>query len=112
MYISGNQIVKGGEIDIIAEFFDSFPSPLSPFDANWPASLTLVEALVLYGAIVYSQIYRYRRVSTPVQRQQTKWVVLGVATAIVVIVVILAITSLVPSSSVSPFLEFLVYAIV
>ena len=71
-----------------------------------------MEALVLYGAIVYSQIYRYRRVSTPVQRQQTKWVVLGVAMAIVVIVVILAITSLVPSSSVSPFLEFLVYAIV
>ncbi|HLX56265.1 MAG TPA: hypothetical protein VKR83_04505, partial [Ktedonobacteraceae bacterium] len=33
-------------------------------------------------AIIYSQIYRYRRVSTPVQRQQTKWIVLGVTVAV------------------------------
>jgi hypothetical protein len=32
---------------------------------------------------VYAQIYRYRRVSGPVQRQQTKWVVYGVAAALI-----------------------------
>jgi hypothetical protein len=32
-----------------------------------------------YGAGVVAQVYRYRRVSGPVQRQQTKWVVIGVA---------------------------------
>jgi hypothetical protein len=29
-----------------------------------------------------TQVYRYRYISTPAQRQQTKWVILGVATAI------------------------------
>jgi hypothetical protein len=84
---------------IIQAFFDDFPSPLSPFDANWPwpGWLKLLVMLVIYGAIIYSQIYRYRRVSTPVQRQQTKWVILGVAVAIGVIIGILAITFLIPS---------------
>ena len=31
---------------------------------------------------LYSQIYRYRRVSLPVQRQQTKWIVLGLTAAV------------------------------
>jgi hypothetical protein len=38
--------------------------------------------LVAYGALIFLQIYRYRRVSTSVQRQQTKWVVLGVTAAV------------------------------
>ena len=35
---------------------------------------------ILFGFLVlslYAQVYRYRRVSTPAQRQQTKWVVFG-----------------------------------
>jgi hypothetical protein len=45
-------------------------------------STTLADAVVpiLFGFIFVSigaQIYRYRRVSTPIQRQQTKWVVFG-----------------------------------
>ena len=39
-------------------------------------------ALILVGA----QIYRYRRVSTAVQRQQTKWVVLSLTVLILVVV--------------------------
>jgi hypothetical protein len=35
--------------------------------------------LGMLGGIVVVQIYRYRRVSSPVQRQQTKWVVYGVS---------------------------------
>ena len=53
---------------------------------NWPGWLILLLYLVLYGAIVFSQMYRYRRVSTPVQRQQTKWVVLGVTAALGVVI--------------------------
>jgi hypothetical protein len=34
-----------------------------------------------------TQIYRYRRVSTPLQRQQTKWVVFGGAAALLVVLV-------------------------
>lgn len=36
-------------------------------------------SLCLEMGLVASQVYRYRRVSTPAQRQQTKWAVLGAA---------------------------------
>ena len=83
---------------IILEFLGNFPSPSSAFDANWPAWLLLLGTLVVYGAIIFSQVYRYRRVSTPVQRQQTKWVILGLVVAIGVIFGILVITFLLPSN--------------
>jgi hypothetical protein len=40
--------------------------------------------LLLLGA--GAQVYRYRRVSSPTERQQTKWVVLGVAACVAVFV--------------------------
>ena len=67
---------------IIWECFHNFPSPVSSFDANWPSWLYLLVFGVLLVAIISSQIYRYRHVSTPIQRQQTKWIVLGVAAVI------------------------------
>lgn len=51
-------------------YFINFPEPLLPL-------FILLWASLLLGLLIL-QIYRYRRVSTPVQRQQTKWVVLGV----------------------------------
>jgi hypothetical protein len=56
-------------IDLPPNFF-----PSMPFGG-------LIEALFVFSGfplIVGSMIYRYRRVSTPMERQQTKWVVLGV----------------------------------
>jgi signal transduction histidine kinase len=51
-----------------------FPdSPLNP--NTWPAPLGDVFFIGFIGCLIGSQIYRYRRVSSPVQRQQTKWVV-------------------------------------
>jgi hypothetical protein len=65
--------------------------PTSPFNSNnWPRWLGPVN-LLLYGAIIFSQIYRYRRVSTRVERQQTKWVVFGTTVAITGIFVVLPI---------------------
>ena len=84
---------------IIDAFLSNFPSPTSPFETNWPGWLTLLVSLVLYGGIIFSQIYRYRRVSTPVQRQQTKWVVFGVTAALGVLIVLTVIGSLIPSIS-------------
>ena len=49
------------------------------------------------GSLVIAQVYRYRRVSSPVERQQTKWVVFGVAIAIVGFGVILTLVRFVPS---------------
>jgi hypothetical protein len=47
--------------------------------SRWPA-LETVSYLVFLGivvSLVWLQVYRYRRVSSPAQRQQTKWVVFG-----------------------------------
>jgi hypothetical protein len=77
---------------IIQEFFDNFNV------ANAPGWLKLLVYFVTFGSIIYSQIYRYRRVSTPLQRQQTKWIILGLAVAIGIIIGILAITFLIPSN--------------
>jgi hypothetical protein len=85
-------------LDIIYTFLGNFPSPISPFNANWPGELALPTYLLLYGSIAFSQIYRYRRVSTPVQRQQTKWVVFGVTVLIGVFIGLLLISSI-PSLS-------------
>jgi hypothetical protein len=63
----------------IARYF--FPdSPFSPW--SWPPLLTLLEALVSAGTCIFAQIYRYRRVSGPVERQQTKWVIFGMTLAV------------------------------
>jgi hypothetical protein len=63
-----------------------FSAPLLP---NTPVSqlgylVFLVEAAIL----VVVQLYRYRRVSTPLERQQTKWVVFGIAVPITVLVLL------------------------
>jgi hypothetical protein len=82
---------------IIWAFLNSFPSPTSPFDTNWPRWLYLPVNLELLVALIYSQIYRYRRISTPVQRQQTKWIVLGVTVVVGFYIGIYVISLLFPS---------------
>ena len=64
-----------GIISIVSSVFP----PDLPFNSNnWPWWLNVLGPLVTYGAVIFSQIYRYRRVSTHRERQQTKWVVLGI----------------------------------
>lgn len=41
--------------------------------------------LAFFGTGILAQVYRYRRIATPTQRQQVKWVVLGAAAIILVI---------------------------
>src|SRR5579859_5208286 len=85
---------------IIGQFLSSLPSGASTFITNnLPAWLRGLVPLVVVGAIIYSQIYRYRRVSTPFQRQQTKWIILGAAAAIGVVIGILAIGTFIPYSA-------------
>jgi hypothetical protein len=55
------------------------PTPYRPF--SWPYFLGILADLALYGTGIYAQIYRYRYVSNPRERQQTKWVVFGMAVA-------------------------------
>ena len=55
-------------------------SPLNPF-TRFPL-LNALTFVGFVGTMVVGQIYRYRRVSSLLQRQQTKWVVFGMSVAI------------------------------
>jgi hypothetical protein len=49
----------------------------------WPVAFNIVSRVVVFLAPLFIiQFYRYRHLSSPVQRQQTKWVLLGVTIAI------------------------------
>ncbi len=63
----------------------SFFFPVAPLIPNTPVSQPgwLVAAGEL-ATVVLVQLYRYRRVSSPLQRQQTKWVVFGMALPITI----------------------------
>jgi hypothetical protein len=55
---------------------------VSLFFPNSPLASSLLFFLILPGVticLIVLQIYRYRRVSTSIQRQQTKWVIAGFA---------------------------------
>ena len=58
---------------IFSNFF-----PDSPISNSWLFTLLFPGTVI---GIIVLQVYRYRRVSTPLQRQQTKWVVFGIAFA-------------------------------
>jgi hypothetical protein len=52
--------------------------PLTVAILYWPSSYSwALVGMIALGAM-YAQIYRYRHVSTPTERQQTKWVVFGI----------------------------------
>lgn len=59
-----------------------FPANLVYMD-SWQKNMTLSYATFLfsYGTGIAAQLYRYQRVSNPIRRQQTKWVVFGTTTA-------------------------------
>jgi hypothetical protein len=69
--------------------------PALPSNAGGPA--TLVIPLYLISAVV-AQIYRYRRISTPREQEQTKWVVFGFALAIVLLALNAPIGLLLPAT--------------
>ncbi|HXZ04784.1 MAG TPA: hypothetical protein VEH81_08120, partial [Ktedonobacteraceae bacterium] len=53
--------------------------PASPLNTqNLPASVNIVLVLLFFVIVLFAQIYRYVRVSSFIERQQTKWVILGI----------------------------------
>jgi len=63
---------------IIYEILSLVSPPDSPINASWLGGVIF---LLFLGIGLYALIYRYRRASTTVQRQQTKWVVFGLSMA-------------------------------
>jgi hypothetical protein len=71
--------------------------PPAYWNALWP--------FILLGALS-AQIYRYRRVSTPTERQQTKWVVFGILSWLMLMAVLFVPYSIeisLPSGSTLPW---------
>ncbi len=65
----------------ISLFFLFFPNGIDVF-LSLPATLVVqllnfVVFLLLQGSLIVVQVYRYRYLSSPIERQQTKWVVFG-----------------------------------
>ena len=70
-----------------------FPDSLAEPN-TWPtfAETTLTALIVILPFV--AQVYRYRRVSSPLQRQQTKWVVFALGVTVALIFVTLVIPAL------------------
>lgn len=49
-------------------------------------------------SLVIAQVHRYRRISTPAQRQQTKWVVYSMVVSLILVICLLAIFQPLPGS--------------
>ena len=62
-----------------------------------PSSIHALVWLCALICLVVAQFYRFRYVSSPMQRQQTKWVVFGVSMAIMVVIVVAVPQLLLPS---------------
>jgi hypothetical protein len=76
-------LVAFGVLALVVEL-----APDTPMTQNFwllLASIIILSAFVVSPAV--AQIYRYRTVSTPAERQQTRWVVFGVAVSLVSLVV-------------------------
>ena len=50
---------------------------------HWPQFLRPLVPLTVLSLLIFAQFHRFRRFSTPVERQQTKWVVYGVTIALI-----------------------------
>jgi hypothetical protein len=71
---------------------------------------TVVSFLTILTCTAGAQIFRYRRVSTPIERQQTKWVLLGVATGFFAVFIITAAAAIFPDLASRNILLYLIAA--
>jgi hypothetical protein len=80
------------------------PDIFFPAEEIWP--IVRLPFLGFLCSLVVAQVYRYRRVSGPAERQQSKWVVFGVAVALVGFAALITLVNLVLSPrSLGPLAE-------
>ncbi len=65
----------------------SFAPDVLLLSNNSVSHLGWLVALAGFATVLVVQLYRYRRVSSPLERQQTKWVVVGLAFPVTIFVV-------------------------
>jgi hypothetical protein len=97
----------------IPEFFQP-DSPLNP--NRYPPLLQAAGFLAFVASVVVAQTYRYRKVSSPAERQQTKWVILGMAVALTGFLTLVFVLPVVLSGSgaslpSSPYIQAATYGV-
>jgi len=92
----GRPIPRIAMLHIIPAAFMDFsfylPQDSAWYPLNWSPILLVAIMIVLLGVPLTAQIYRYRNISTQLQRQQTKIVIIGFVAASVSIVTAVLIT--------------------
>jgi hypothetical protein len=83
----------------------TFVRTLDPY--TWAPWYSYAFLLLALATAVAAQVYRYRRVSTPAQQQQTKWVIFGFAAAMLGFAAVSALLWLTPWARGLAFLQFL-----
>ena len=82
--------------------------PASPLNTqNLPGTVKIVLVLLLFVTVIFAQIYRYIRKSTLIERQQTKWIILGIAATFIYFIVLDILTTLNPELTQARSLGFL-----
>jgi hypothetical protein len=67
----------------IANFYGVF-FPNAPYSLpQWPLPVQIMLLGIWSGTGIFAQIYRYDKVSRAIERQQTKWAILGLTAAVV-----------------------------
>ena len=66
---------------VLFQLIAFFPTPSSG-SGSWTRLLVAVLAPLVFGSLVFAQVYRYRHVSTSLERQQTKWIVYSMIVAL------------------------------
>jgi hypothetical protein len=87
----------------------AFSIPIVLWGRNvWPEPFSLMVFLGLLGTCLLAQIYRYRRVSGPFQRQQTRWVVFGLSVMILTATALELLKLVLPPSAQVSLLRYLI----
>ncbi len=74
-------------------------APGTPWDySTWPPLLAFLGAMAGLGPATAVMLYRYRRISTPVQRRQTRWLIRGVVLAVAMVLTTELIVRLLPAT--------------
>lgn len=86
--------------DLLWEIYRAYGVAYNPAVSTTTfGSLTFLVSIVLWGIGVGAQIYRYRYFATPAQRQQTKWIVMGAAAAIIGLILFVVLGLLLSSGT-------------
>jgi signal transduction histidine kinase len=93
-----------------SSFVLSEDSPYNPLAL--PPVLRVTLAVGLLGTMVLAQVYRYLRVSGPIERQQTKWIVFGLTAAIAGFTLVNLPAAIFPEELLQPGVRNVLYALV